>query len=62
MGDRPPVGDRLRGLARGVLAVTAIAAVAAWLAGAPAGAADKSASSPGPNAAATANSMAEFFQ
>jgi hypothetical protein len=54
MRDRPPVGDRLRALVRGVLAVTALAAVATWLAGAPAGAADKSAPSPGPNAAAPA--------
>jgi hypothetical protein len=54
MGDRPPVSNRLRALARGVLAIAAIVAVAGWLAGAPAGAADKSAPSPSPNAAAPA--------
>ena len=54
MGDRPPVSDRLRALARGVLAVAAIAAVAGWLVGAPAGAADKGEPSPGPTAAAPA--------
>src|SRR5437867_1139031 len=54
MGDRPPVSDRLRALARGALALAAIVAVVAWLAGAPAGAADKSAPSPAPDATAPA--------
>jgi hypothetical protein len=54
MGDRPPVSDRLRAIARRALALAATVAVVAWLAGGPAGAADKSAPSPGPNAAVTA--------
>jgi hypothetical protein len=56
MGNRPPVSDRLRAVARGGLVVVAIVAVAGWLAGASAGAADKSApsASPAPNATAPA--------
>ncbi len=54
MGDRPPISDRLRAIARGALAVAAAVAVAGWLAGAPAGAADKDGPSPGPNATAPA--------
>lgn len=54
MGDRAPVGERFHAFARAGLAFVAIVAVAGWLAGAPAGAADKSAPSPDPNVTAPA--------
>jgi hypothetical protein len=54
MVDGPPVSDRLRAIARGALTVAATVAVAAWLTGAPAGAADKSVPSPAADATAPA--------
>lgn len=50
--DRPSASHRLRAIARGALALAAAVAVAGWLAGTPAGAADKNGPAPDPNATA----------